>query len=123
MKGYYLDNDGLIYKKCYESCETCETNGNITNHNCLLCHGNFSIDFFLNGYKNCYDQCPYYHYYDSETNEYHCLYSCPNDYPIVNETIKECSKNESNQYESNTIEIQLKKFQINRVKLMKNILA
>ena len=66
----------------------------------------FNLEFDLNNYKNCYDQCPYYHYYDIETKEYHCSYSCPDDYPIVNETIKECFKNESNQYESSEITIE-----------------
>ena len=29
-KGYYLDKIDLLYKKCYDTCETCEIKGNET---------------------------------------------------------------------------------------------
>ena len=35
LKGYYLDNNTLLYKKCYYTCETCEIKGNNITHNCL----------------------------------------------------------------------------------------
>ena len=38
-EGYYLDNN--FYKKCYESCKTCNTQGNHDNHKCLTCRENF----------------------------------------------------------------------------------
>ena len=36
-KGYYLDKITYLYNKCYYTCETCDINGNIINHNCLTC--------------------------------------------------------------------------------------
>jgi hypothetical protein len=38
-EGYYLDNN--LYKKCYETCKTCNKKGNSEKHNCLTCDINF----------------------------------------------------------------------------------
>ena len=37
-KGYYLDKDEQMYKKCYYTCETCEIKGDNITHNCLECN-------------------------------------------------------------------------------------
>ena len=37
-KGYYLDKNDSVYKKCYNTCETCDLNGNYLNHNCIKCN-------------------------------------------------------------------------------------
>ena len=94
LKGFYLDNKDIIYKKCYSSCKECKIGGNITNHNCLLCDDNYSYKISLNNnYWNCFEKCRYYHYFDSNNN-YHCTLnsSCPKEYekllPIKNECIK-----------------------------------
>ena len=66
---------------------------NIT-HNCLECKGNFHFNIsFTNNYFNCYENCPYYHYYDSGNN-YLCTtnYSCPNNYPFLIKDKLECTK-------------------------------
>ena len=33
-KGYYLDENDSLYKKCYDTCETCIIKGNNMTHNC-----------------------------------------------------------------------------------------
>jgi len=38
LKGYYLDKNESLYKKCYYSCDTCEIKGNNIIHNCLSCY-------------------------------------------------------------------------------------
>ena len=81
IKGYYLDKEDFLFKKCYFTCEDCETNGNHTNHNCLKCNSNYSFALNLtkNGYTNCYQNCSYYYYFD-DNNNFYCTndFSCPN---------------------------------------------
>ena len=54
--GYYLDINDSLYKKYYESCETCEAKGDNVFHNCLICNTefNFKININMNNYTNCY---------------------------------------------------------------------
>ena len=95
FKGYYIDKDEQMFKKCYFTCEECEIKGNDTFHNCLECNGNFTFNISFNNYTNCYQKCPYYYYFDNDNN-YHCTInaSCPNDYPYLSKDKFECSKNE-----------------------------
>ena len=53
-KGYYLDKNNSLYKKCYNTCETCEIKGDYITHNCLTCNKNFSFNISINNYINCY---------------------------------------------------------------------
>jgi len=113
-EGFYLDKNELIYKKCYNTCETCEIKGNLTNHNCLKCK--YNLTFELNNYnfeknsnyKNCYYKCKYYYYFD-KNGIYHCTenISCPEDYDKLiqdrNECTNNCSKDEIYKYENNNI--------------------
>ena len=89
--GYYLDESDSLYKKCYDSCETCEIKGDYDSHNCLTCNKDF--EFFINftKYKNCYKKCEYYYYIDNEKN-YHCTTnsSCPREYPKLIKEKMEC---------------------------------
>ena len=55
LEEYYLDNNTLLYKKCYQSCKTCEIMGDDNNHNCFECKENFIYDYNYSKYKNCYD--------------------------------------------------------------------
>ena len=57
LEGYYLDFG--YYKSCYESCQTCNKGGNITNHNCLQCKNNFNFEIKKIPYKNCYTHDEY----------------------------------------------------------------
>ena len=95
FKGYYIDKDEQMFKKCYFTCEECEIKGNDTFHNCLECNGNFTFNISFNNYTNCYQKCPYYYYFGNDNN-YYCTIndSCPNDYPYLSKNGLECSKNE-----------------------------
>ena len=95
LTGYYLDKNESLYRKCYYKCETCEIQGNNSTHNCLLCKENFPNAFDFNNYTNCYENCPYYYYFDHEHN-YICSLnlSCPEEYPKLIEGKSECIKND-----------------------------
>ena len=83
-KGYYLDKNASLYKKCYYTCKTCEKKGTSLNHNCLTCNENYPIQITFNNltnYTNCYENCSYY-YFDKEGN-YHCI--SQDEYPKITE--------------------------------------
>ena len=103
-KGYYLDKNDSLYKKCYNSCETCEIEGNNITHNCLTCQFNFSIYININNYINCYPSCNYYYYFDSEYN-FHCTnnLSCPKEYPLLKQDKNECIIFTSENFETENI--------------------
>ena len=89
-KGYYLDKNDNIYKKCYENCNDCNEKGDKENNNCIECKDNY---IFLNdsiNNNNCYKKCKYYYYFD-EFNNYTCTINnkCPDEY---NKLIKEKNK-------------------------------
>ena len=96
-KGYYLDKNDFIYKKCYHRCELCEIKGNDMNHNCLKCNFNYRFNItYNNSYMNCYENCSYYYYLDINNNFY-CTtnYSCPLEYskliPDKMKCVNDCS--------------------------------
>ena len=90
-EGYYLDNN-TIYKKCYHTCKSCNIKGNDFTHNCIECNDNL-FNVTINNFLNCYEKCNYYYYFDHENN-LHCTMnlSCPEEYPKLIETTKECIK-------------------------------
>ena len=90
-KGYYLDKNDSLYKKCYYTCEECEIKGDNITHNCLECNSNFSVKINFNNKTNCYKKCDYYYFIDIK-NEYHCTLnnSCPNNYPVLIQDKMEC---------------------------------
>ena len=97
-EGYYLNesnNNNYIYKLCFETCKTCEIQGNNINHNCLLCNDYFPFSFRNNNYFNCYNNCIYYFYYDINKSIYYCTNDsfCPNEYNKLKLEKKECIKN------------------------------
>ena len=106
-EGYYLDknNDELNYKLCYESCKICNISGNETYHNCLECKYNFSYELHYLFYKNCYNNCSFYHYFDKEKNIYFCTeaFECPNKFKKLiyekRECINKCDDDEDYKYE------------------------
>ena len=101
-EGYYLDKD--IYKNCYYTCKTCEIKGNNKTHNCLECNNIYPFRIEKNNYFNCFENCSYYYYFDSDYN-YHCTSkeSCPEDYSISNKDKRECIIN-NNFYFNNVIQ-------------------
>ena len=100
-QGYYLDKNDLLYKKCYHTCATCEMQGDNINHNCLSCKNDYpkKID------SNCYINCTYYYFFDSEYNYYCTLNSsCPKDYSKLIEDKMECVKDDDiNNFQSTEI--------------------
>jgi len=112
--GYYLDDD-LIFKKCYDTCETCSGAGNDLNNNCTECkreyvHSNgkkynFLYELNINGYKNCYIKCPYYFYFDKNSNKYYCTENstCYGTYNKLisekNECVNKCEEDKIYKYE------------------------
>ena len=55
-EGFYLaDNDSLFYKPCYETCKTCDKEGNNLTHNCLICQENYFYEYNYLNYFNCYN--------------------------------------------------------------------
>ena len=92
-EGFYLDNN--LYKRCYHTCKKCVTLGNNMAHNCIECNKNFPIKITNTNtnYNNCYEKCIFYYYFDNNNN-YHCTLNstCPNEYPKLNESKKECIK-------------------------------
>ena len=63
-EGYYLDEkeeNGPIYKPCFNSCLTCQINGNRINHNCLGCKQEYIYEIDFNNSKNCFQKYFYYH--------------------------------------------------------------
>ena len=104
-EGYYLDktDENYVYKLCYPSCKTCNISGNESNHNCIECKSNYNFD--IGYYKNCYDNCSYYHYYNKSENIFYCTenFTCPNDYDKLiedkRECVSDCSNDENYKYE------------------------
>ena len=95
LEGYYLDND--ILKTCYFTCKKCNVSGNNYFHNCIECKSKFIFEMNINNYKNCYDNCTYYYYFDSNLNKYFCTENkkCPYNFSILIPESGECVKNNS----------------------------
>ena len=117
IHGYYLDETNSIFKKCYETCETCDKKGDDVNHNCISCKSDYKYELNLSNNINCYTSCtedPTYKYqfrhkcYEecpneisikSETKEFYCEAKCPKKYPFeIIETqncVNKCSISDS----------------------------
>ena len=67
-EGYYLDNS--LYKLCYKTCKTCNSEGNNINHNCLSCNNNFPIEIINNDKINCYENCTHYYFFGANCTDY-----------------------------------------------------
>ena len=89
-KGFYLDTNDNIFKKCYETCKYCYSEGNEANNNCIECITNYTLLNESSKENNCYIRCSYYYLFD-ESNIYECTEDiiCPGDY---NKLIKEKNK-------------------------------
>ena len=92
---FYLnisDITDIKYKPCYETCLTCEKEGNEFNHNCIACATNH-----INRPDNptyCVTKCTYYYYYTS-FGQYKCSGSsaCPEEASLYMKEINKCTKN------------------------------
>ena len=57
LEGYYLDENELSYKTCYNTCKICNIGGNELDNNCLECKDDFYMDEKMDSdYKNCYKE-------------------------------------------------------------------
>lgn len=56
IPGYFLFQERL-YKKCYESCETCGESGTINAHNCKACKSDFDFSNNTIPEIDCYKKC------------------------------------------------------------------
>ena len=92
LKGYFLDNNDLIYKKCYVSCDTCEIEGSCINHNCLSCNEDFPFEISVNNYINCYKNLSDHNYFDPTD---YCNDDKKYDIKDLIEMIKNMPKNEN----------------------------
>ena len=92
-----MDNNEQIFKKCYHRCKTCIIKGNNITHNCYECNVDFPFSIDINNYKNCYENCSNYYYFDTEKN-FHCTMnlSCPENYPMLSSGTNECIKEGKN---------------------------
>ena len=98
------DENDLVFKSCFNSCETCDRKGNHLSHYCLTCKINYidsDKEYYSDNtnikYKNCYDICPYY-YFVINKNKKFCTenFKCPNDYDKLIKEKKECVNNCAN---------------------------
>ena len=104
---YYYDPIDELFLKCFDSCKTCNGEGNESYHNCKECKTNFA---FLNGTKgtinetNCYVICKYYYYLD-DSNNFKCTDNdkCPENYNKLiskkKRCIDKCTNDDTYQYE------------------------
>ena len=106
----YLE-DTEIYVDCYKSCKTCSQVGYEENMFCLSCYTEYG-DYLLN--NNCKAKnCTNLFYRDKNTGMKTCINEsiCPEDYPFLNNSTKECkeyeeveSKTEESKTEENQTE-------------------
>jgi hypothetical protein len=105
--GYFLDQDALIFRKCYSTCKTCSVLGNAQNPNCIECLDGVDCSPCIKIYYNnaCIDNCPQGLIYDilystcidcSLKNQLlynnSCVNMCPIGYSNVNSICKSCSE-------------------------------
>jgi hypothetical protein len=104
--GYYFDKPSKIFKKCYNTCATCDGAGDIRNPKCKKCADGSEkcktgcTDITYNGY--CLTQCPDTTIYDSSENkcvdckkgqivfENNCLDKCYDGYVQEGNTCVSC---------------------------------
>ena len=76
INGYYRNDSLRKYMKCYESCKTCNKEGNVNNHNCQSCKDGF---VYMDGTNNCYDKNIIIDYYYFNQNKFvQCNNKCIN---------------------------------------------
>ena len=89
--------ENSYYKPCYETCGTCSTSGNKQNNNCISCRAGYIKHPNINIYpNNCVFDClsiNNYFYLDEDNNdEYTCVDKCPETYPYLLKSEKQCLK-------------------------------
>ena len=101
---FYFNISENKYKVCYETCLTCEGEGDEFNNNCIECDLNYIKKPDSPETKNCVPECLYSYYYTSY-GQYKCNPNsyCPEDQNIYIKELKkctnDCSKEEIYKYE------------------------
>ena len=107
LEKYYYNNITEEYRPCYQTCQTCEEDGDAAYHNCLTCVKGFRFRPDKNPEKNCVVNCTYF--YLSPYGEYKCLekLNCPEESNLIivenNQCIDDCKKDENYTYQYNGV--------------------
>ena len=91
---FYYNTSSNKYKICYETCLTCDGDGDEFNNNCLTCdYNHIKLSDYPHS-KNCIPQCSYSYYYTTY-GQYKCSESinCPKDYNLFIKELKKCTHN------------------------------
>ena len=105
LKKFYFNNTLNEFRPCYETCATCDKEGNAKYHNCLTCETNHMFRPDGSPKNNCVAYCKYY--YISSYGQYKCLdkLKCPEDAKLLikekNECIDDCTKDNTYKYQYN----------------------
>ena len=89
---FYYNNIDNKYKICYETCLTCNEDGDEYNNNCLTCDNNHIKKPDFPNSKNCVTKCLYSYYYTSY-GQYKCTNSsnCPDEANLYISELKKCT--------------------------------
>ena len=104
QEGVFLDENDE-FQSCYSKCLYCNKQGDNETHNCLECIPGYTFLNDTNLETNCYEECSFYYYFDSDNN-YHCTSNniCPDNYKKINEKnkcIDICQKDDTYKYDFN----------------------
>ena len=106
----YFDEGSNMFKKCYDSCSTCNKGGDESINNCKEClkdaNNKYSYHFIYNNLSSgkCINETekPINTYLDPDINTYELCYercrSCNYKSDIVNNNCNECAKDDNNNY-------------------------
>ena len=67
-KGYYFDEINQEFKLCYETCDTCNEEGDEKFHNCLTCSVNHMFRPDNKPKNNCIPICKNYYFFYHSTS-------------------------------------------------------
>ena len=103
LEGYYLFND--TFYECYHTCKNCYGFGDENNNNCISCKLNYLFKTDFENDSNCYENCTYYYYFESNrTHKCTDNKECPDKYKLIkekNKCVSDCSNDNKYQYEYN----------------------
>ena len=108
LEKFYFDSENNYFKPCYETCKTCNREGNETDHNCLTCNTNYIFRPDELNKHNCVLNCTYPHYFSSY-GQYQCSDKpqCPKEISLFikekNECVNDCKKDNIYKYQYNGI--------------------
>ena len=104
LEGYFFFNN--TFYECYPTCKKCYGYGNENNNNCSSCNLNYLFKTDFENDKNCYENCSFYYYFDSN-KKHNCTEDnkCPEKYNKLikekNKCVNNCSKDKIFKYEYN----------------------